>query len=368
MVDKTTFMKFRISLILFLGMLFASSVLWSQGKYSNEFLRIGVGARAQGMGEAVVARTGDVTAGIWNPAGLAFPEEYEGMQIGAMHAEWFAGIGKFDYLGLTLPFSNQRRRMALSVIRFGIDNIPNTLSLYEPDGTVNFDNVSEFSAADYAFFLSYAQALGWERGRMLLGGNIKVIHRSIGPFARSWGFGLDLGLQYRTGAWNLGLVARDIPSTFNGWSFDFTEQDRSVLELTGNEIPISSVEVTQPSVAFGIGRRFQWNQIGIYPELNFLVTTDGRRNTLISGDPFSLDPAFGVELDYKSFLFLRAGVNQFQRELDFDNTELLRYRPGIGVGLKVAMVELDYAFTDLSTDASTYSHIISVLVQLKQKR
>ncbi len=39
-------------------------------KYSNEFLSIGVGAKAQALGNAVVAQTNDVTAGVWNPAGL----------------------------------------------------------------------------------------------------------------------------------------------------------------------------------------------------------------------------------------------------------------------------------------------------------
>jgi len=357
---------FRISLILFLFHSLLSPSL-GQGKYSNEFLSIGVGARAQAMGNSVLASVSDVTAGVWNPAGLAFAETYEGIQVGAMHAEWFAGIGKFDYLGLTLPFSNDRRRLAFSMIRFGIDNIPNTLSLYEADGTVNFDNVSEFSAADYAFLISYAQDLKVKQGRLLLGGNIKVIHRRIGPFANSWGFGLDLGMQYRKGPWRFGLLARDIPSTFNGWSFSFSEEDKEVLTITDNEIPINNVEVTKPAIGMGIGRYFQINDVGIYPEINWLITTDGQRNTLISSDPFSIDPSFGLELDYKQFLFLRAGVNQFQREIDFDNTELLRYRPGIGVGLKIGQINLDYAFTDLGAENSSYSHIVSLMIQFKSK-
>ena len=39
-------------------------------KYSNEFLSIGVGARAQGMGSAVIASSSDVFSLFWNPAGL----------------------------------------------------------------------------------------------------------------------------------------------------------------------------------------------------------------------------------------------------------------------------------------------------------
>ena len=39
-------------------------------KYSNEFLSLGVGAEAYGMGNAVVAQANDVNAMYWNPAGL----------------------------------------------------------------------------------------------------------------------------------------------------------------------------------------------------------------------------------------------------------------------------------------------------------
>ena len=40
-------------------------------KYAGEFLSLGVGGRALGMGGASVALANDVTAGYWNPAGLA---------------------------------------------------------------------------------------------------------------------------------------------------------------------------------------------------------------------------------------------------------------------------------------------------------
>ena len=54
-----------LSLLLFLS----TQSLFSQ-KYSNEFLAIGVGARAHGMSGAQAAIASDVTAAYWNPAGL----------------------------------------------------------------------------------------------------------------------------------------------------------------------------------------------------------------------------------------------------------------------------------------------------------
>jgi len=350
-----------------IGLILAITALQAQ-KYSNEFLSIGVGARAQALGNAVVASTEDVAAGVWNPAGLANLSEFEGLQVGAMHAEWFAGVGKFDYLGITLPLANRERRLGLSVIRFGIDEIPNTLSLYESDGSINFDNIVEFSAADYAFLLSYAQRLKTQKGRLQLGGNVKVVHRRIGPFATSWGFGLDAGLQYRNNGWQFGLLAKDITTTFNAWSFSFTEKEKEVLELTNNEVPISSVEITKPQLVLAAARRFELGKVGLLPELDLIVTTDGQRNTLLSASPFSVDPAFGLEADYNRFIYLRTGLNQFQRIKDFDNSESLRMRPSLGVGLRISSLKVDYAFTDLGSEENTFSHIISLMLDIKPRK
>ena len=64
--------------------------------YSNEFLAIGVGARAHGMSGAITASTSDVYSTYWNPAGLTGIESP--VQLGLMHAEWFAGVAKYDFL------------------------------------------------------------------------------------------------------------------------------------------------------------------------------------------------------------------------------------------------------------------------------
>ncbi len=334
-------------------------------KYSNEFLSIGVSARAQGLGNAVVASVDDVTSGYWNPAGLSQLPQEAGLQLGAMHAEWFAGVGKFDYIGIALPTHNPGRRMAVSLIRFGVDGIPNTLSLYEDDGTVNYDNVKEFSAADYGFLLSYARQI---KPNLSAGGNVKIVHRRIGPFATSWGFGVDLGLQYKKGGWQFGVLARDITTTFNAWSFNFTEEEKETLELTNNDVPINSVEITKPQLILGASRVFQLGpKTSLRPELDLIVTTDGKRNTLIPGNPFSVDPAFGLEGIYDNFLFLRLGVGQFQTETDFEGKERLGLRPSMGVGFSLSALRVDYAFTDIGDGQNRYSHVVSALLTLKPK-
>lgn len=99
-------------------------------KYSNEFLQIGVGARSLGMSLAQVASVNDVTAGYWNPAGLTGMKGR--MQVAAMHSEYFAGIAKYDYAALSKRIDTASA-IGLSVMRFGVDDIPNTTELIDAE-------------------------------------------------------------------------------------------------------------------------------------------------------------------------------------------------------------------------------------------
>jgi len=356
----------KYTLILLIPTFFIAEV--NAQKFSNEFLNIGIGARARGMGNAAVASTNSVFAGFWNPAALG-ALDLDAPQFGAMHTEQFAGVAKFDYLGAVLPLAKKDSKFGISVIRFGIDDIPNTLSLFEADGTINFDNIVPFSSADYAFIGSYAQKVNTKKGKLYVGGNAKVIYRQIGPFANSWGFGLDASALYFGKKWRVGLVVKDATNTFNAWSFNLSDEERNVLSLSGNDLPINSVERTKPQITLGIARPFQLNdKWGLLAEMDWVATTDGQRNTLISADPVSLDLALGFELDFKSLVFFRLGLNNFQRESNFDTTDFLTIQPNIGIGLKIQQFKIDYAFTDVGEQRNqTYSHVISLIFNLKRR-
>ncbi|MGB0839783.1 MAG: PorV/PorQ family protein [Chitinophagales bacterium] len=325
--------------------------------YSNEFLSLGVGARGLAMGNAVSASTRDVTAGYWNPAGLS---DVDSLQVAAMHAEWFAGIAKYDYAGFALPIADGDQAISLSVIRFAVDNIPNTLFILEPDGSINYDNISVFSAADYAALLSYARSFG----NLRVGATAKVINRRVGTFATAWGVGLDLGAQYLLGRnFRASLTIKDFPRTLNTWAFNFTEEEKQQLAAAENIIPVNSVELTGQRIILGAAYKIVVaNRIGLLAEVNADLTTDGQRNTLISGNGFGLDPKAGLELSYGTSLFLRAGVNNIQTFTDdIDGTEFTSIQPNVGVGLRIKEVQIDYAFTGLNrTSDGIFSHIVSL--------
>jgi hypothetical protein len=328
-------------------------------KYSNEFLNIGAGARGLAMGSSQVASVSDGTSGYWNPAGLTGVKDVP--QINLMHAEYFAGIGKYDYASVAIPTANNKRTIAITGLRFAVDDIMNTLFLVEPDGSINYN----------AFIFSYAQKLkATEKKKVNFGLNAKVIHRSVGKFAKAWGFGLDAGLQIHTKHWKFGLSARDITTTFNAWSFSFTDREKQVLYLTKNEIPVKSTELTAPRLVLGIGKEFRLgSKSSLLAEANIDLTFDGQRNTLISADPVSADPKLGLELNIHNVFFLRGGINNFQKALSDGDTlnqkKVWIYQPSAGAGFRIGNVTIDYAFTNLANQSNPlFTHVFSLSLNM----
>ncbi len=372
---KITVMKRKLLALALSGLFFTSSKAQFR-KYSNEFLNIGAGARGLAMGSAQVGSVNDGTAGYWNPAGLANVKDHGNVNV--MHAEYFAGIGKYDYASIALPTSGNKRTIGISALRFAVDDIMNTLFLVEPDGSVNYNNIQAFSSADYAFLLSFAQKLKEsEKKNINFGLNAKVIHRSVGSFAKAWGFGLDAGLQIHSGKWRFGLTARDITTTFNAWSFSFTEREKEALYLTNNDIPVKSTEMTAPRLILGAGRDFRIsNKVSLLAEANLDFTFDGKRNTLLSGDPISIDPKLGMELNINNALYLRGGINNFQQALSDGDTlnqkKVWIYQPSAGAGFRLQNVRIDYAFVNLANQSNPlYTHVFSLqfdLVNDKNKK
>lgn len=358
----------RFYLTIFTTLFFFSATAQFR-KYSNEFLNIGAGARGLAMGGAQVASVNDGTAGYWNPAGLVGVKEHP--QVNLMHAEYFAGIGKYDYIGVALPTASNKRTISITGLRFAVDDIMNTLFLVEPDGSLNYNNIQEFSSADYAFIFSLGQKLKEsEKKNVHFGLNAKVIHRSVGKFAKAWGFGLDAGLQIFSNQWRFGVSARDITSTFNAWSFSFTEREKEVLYLTNNEIPVKSTELTAPRLVMGAGRDFKLGKkLSLLAEANIDLTFDGKRNTLISSSAVSADPKLGLELNVNDVFFLRGGINNFQRALSDGDTvnqkKVWIYQPSAGAGFKVSNVTIDYAYTNLANQSHPlFTHVFSLRLNM----
>jgi hypothetical protein len=340
-------------------------------KYTNDFLNIGVGARGMGMGNAQVASTEDVYSGYYNPAGLAnIPNTF---QVGLMHSEYFAGIALYDYASFAVPMPDKQRVFGFSFFRFGVDNIPNTLFLIGPDGSINYNNITSFSTADYAFMLHYAQK--FKVPGLTAGGTAKIIYRSVGPFGHALGFGIDLGLQYRKKGWRAGLMLRDITTTFDAWSFSFTDAEKQALLQTNNDLPKNSIEYAAPVIILGGAYEANIkNKFFILPEINAIFSTDGKRNVLLPGKPISMDLVGGLELSYAHIGYIRAGVSNIQQYYAENGKHNYSLSPSIGAGIRIKVIAIDYTLTNLtaiqgsSQNNGLYSHVISLRLDINVKK
>ncbi len=329
-------------------------------KYSNEFMNIGVDAAALGMSNTAVANTMDVNATYWNPAGLVHLEDH---QASFMHASYFANIAQYDYAAYAKPIDD-RSAWAISLIRFGVDDILNTTQLIDSQGNIDYNRISLFSTADYGLTLSYAKKLqvpGFQYGV-----NAKVIRRTIGEFANSWGFGFDLGLQFEKNNWKYGVMLRDITTTYNIWNIDEDEFNKIKDAIPGEntELP-ESTEITLPKAQVGVSKLFEFhNETSLQAAMNLNMQFT-KTNDIISTDVVSIDPALGFEYNYTNLVFVRAGVGNFQNITQIDNSKKLGFQPNIGIGFKYKGIQIDYALTDLGDQsAALYSNIFSVKVDL----
>lgn len=339
-----------------------STLNYSQAvkKYSNEFMNIGVDAAALGMSNTVVASTGDVNSGYWNPAGLINLEDH---QVSVMHANYFANIAQYDYLAYASPIDD-RSAWGISLIRFGVDDILNTTELIDSQGNIDYNRISLFSTADYGFTFSYARKLpvaGFQYGV-----NAKVIRRIIGNFANSWGFGFDVGLQFEKNNWKFGLMLRDISTTYNVWNIEEGEYEKIANSIPGEnqELP-ENTEITAPKAQLGIAKKFIIRyDYSIMAAANMNIRF-AETNDLIATNFVSIDPAMGLEFAYTDLVFVRAGVGNFQNVLQLDNSERVGFQPNIGLGFKYKGIQIDYALTDLGNQSTAlYSNIFSVKVDL----
>ena len=335
-------------------------------KYSNDFMYIGVGAHNFGMANAVVASTDDITAGYWNPAGLVrIPTK---MQFSFMHNEYFAGIAKYDYAGIAFPLDSNKHAFAINFMRFGVDDIPNTLDLIDADGSVNYDNVRNFFVGNYGILLSYARTI---IPNLSVGVTTKIVHNKAGGFAKSWGFGADVGVMYTIKDWKIGLTVKDITTTFNAWSYSFTDREKQILAQTSNTIPKSSTEITLPRIQFGAAYHKTFKgKIELTAEIDWELTTDGQRNTLVSTRKISMDPRIGVELGLWKIFYVRGGVNNFQKVLNSKGKKTFSVQPNLGAGFKYKdFVAVDYAYTDVGkASESQYSHVVSLKVGINKRK
>jgi len=164
------------------------------GTSAAAFLEIGVGGRAQAMGNAGVALAYDASSMFWNPAAASAMEEK--VLVSFDHTAWFANT-QLEYVAAVLDLP-RIGAFVLSVLNFQIVDQAPVRTILQPEGTGEF-----YSASDLALSLTYAARL---TPRFMAGLSGKIIQETLwNEQARAFAF--DLGMIYRTNLPGLSLAA-----------------------------------------------------------------------------------------------------------------------------------------------------------------
>lgn len=162
------------------------------GSTTSNFLKIGMGARAAGMGDAFMSVADDSLAVFWNPAGLMLTR---GTDISLTHQAWMMGVDQ-EFL----TFSHRQKdegAFGASLNYLGVKPYASTL---ETDTGEYGGTGEQVSAHDFALSLAYAQRLGfWFPGRflnkMLIGVNATLMNQHLDTNGAT-GASLNFGGMY----------------------------------------------------------------------------------------------------------------------------------------------------------------------------
>lgn len=165
----------------------AGEIFRKVGTAGAQFLKIGAGARAVGMGEAFVAVADDASAIWWNPAGVARITVEGESRLTLNHSTWPADISH-EFIGYAFTYHGLPGSYAFSSTVLQMDPIP-VRTEYSPQGTgENFDAGSFNLAATWAKNLI---------DRFAFGLTTKYIHMGLED-ANADGFVVDFGTLYYT--------------------------------------------------------------------------------------------------------------------------------------------------------------------------
>lgn len=189
-----TFIKILTGFVVLL-----QSVLFAQYDFGFDFskagsaglqaLKIGVGARETGMGESVVAVVNDANSVFWNPAGLAYVNNY---QVSFSQNNWIVDSKQYSAVAAV---SFDAFTAAISVSDFSINEFEETTVL-NPEGTGRM-----VSAGDLSIGLSLAKRF---TDKLSIGAQVKYLQEKLDDYDVN-NVLFDFGAIYETGFRNLRL-------------------------------------------------------------------------------------------------------------------------------------------------------------------
>ncbi len=297
------------------------------GTTAAQFLKIGAGARAIGMGGAQVGMAGDISSIYWNPAALS--RMNVASELTFTHANWLADIN-YDFAAGILPIGDLGT-FGLSIISLRVpEELVRTVDFPDGDGR-------RWDASSFALQLSYARNL---TDQFSIGFNAKFIRESVWSESAS-GVALDIGTLYLSDikGLRLGASISNFGTTMKleGRDLKFNTDPDGSPGGGPNNIPADySTESFPLPLVFRVGVAYD-----AYQDEDFRVTaavdaTHPNDNTEYVNS--------GLEISWKEILFGRIGYKSLWLR---DSEQGLTWGLGVHYGItNVATVKLDYGFAD----------------------
>ncbi len=296
-----------------------------------QVLKLNVGVRGIGMGNAFIAGAQDVTSIYWNPAGLAWMSRPEAM---LSHINLPADVN-YDVIGSAFPSSLGTFAISAGVLHMD-DMIVRTPEM--PDGTGEM-----FTASDIVLSLSYSRALST---LFSFGVTAKYVREELYEYT-SQSVVFDAGLSYQTGfrSMKLAMVISNFgpDAVFEG---DFKDWRTVSGEVTG-EPAVESFERHLMPMSFRVGVFADMeNMTGLSMGENFAGNVG-----LQFEHPSDVAERMnaGAEFWFQNMIAFRGGYN-----FNYD-TESFTFGLGVRQKLGNYMLNFDYAYASFGdlTDTSS---------------
>src|SRR5262245_8829553 len=198
------------------GLAGAAEIFEKVGTFDGQFLKIEVGARAAGMGNAFVAVADDASAVFWNAAGIARIDPSKS-ELSLNHANWLADLS-FDQIGYVFHVKRIPGAFSVHARALTMDPMVETTA-YQPDPVEGTGRT--FDAGMMTAGLTYARSF---TDKFSAGVTANFVHEGLAEFNQQT-FAFDVGTLYDVGVlgMRIGMTISNI-----GSQVKFIEQDARI--------------------------------------------------------------------------------------------------------------------------------------------
>ncbi|MEN8191346.1 MAG: PorV/PorQ family protein [Bacteroidota bacterium] len=282
-----------------------------------QFLKIGVGARAAGMGDAFTAVGKDPNSIFFNPAAPALSN---GLNLTLNSTQWIADI---NHLSGVISYTwEDVGTFTLDYIN--VDYGPMQRTIVDPHGWESYQTLGEFTVKEYAIGLGFAKELSEQ---FSVGGQVKYIYQNLGDTETWWYIGTEF--EEHKDVSNIDdAIAFDL-GTYYDTQYKGLKIGMAIQNFANKAIPLT----------FRFGLSFELNQV-LFPENNdhiIMLAWDA-----LHPKDYGERQHFGLEYSFRGTYYLRTGY-----KFNYDNEDI---SAGLGVNVDVnaLRVSFEYAYSNFS--------------------